>query len=73
MPPVGFETTILGSERPKIHALDRAATGIGQILHYLSKSFILQPINTTILHASTSTINCLQYFYNNYTTVNKDL
>jgi hypothetical protein len=29
MPPVGFETTIPVSERPKIHALDRAATGIG--------------------------------------------
>jgi hypothetical protein len=29
MPPVGFELTILVSERPKTHALDRAATGIG--------------------------------------------
>ena len=28
--------------------------------------------NTTILHASTSTINCLQYFYN-FTTFNKIL
>jgi hypothetical protein len=28
MPPVGFEHTILVSERPKTHALDRAATGI---------------------------------------------
>jgi hypothetical protein len=29
MPPVGFETTILVSERPQTHALDRTATGIG--------------------------------------------
>jgi hypothetical protein len=29
MPPVGFETTILVSERPQTHALDRAATAIG--------------------------------------------
>jgi hypothetical protein len=28
MPPVGFEPTIPASERPKTHALDRAATGI---------------------------------------------
>ena len=27
MPPVGFEPTILASERPKTHALDRKATG----------------------------------------------
>jgi hypothetical protein len=30
MPPVGFETTILVSERPQTHALDRTATGIGK-------------------------------------------
>jgi hypothetical protein len=29
MPPVGFEPTILVSERPKTHTLDRTATGIG--------------------------------------------
>jgi hypothetical protein len=29
MPPVGFESTILVSERPQTHALDRTATGIG--------------------------------------------
>jgi hypothetical protein len=29
MPPVWFEPTILVSERPKTHALDRTATGIG--------------------------------------------
>jgi hypothetical protein len=31
MPPVGFETTMLVSERPKTHALDRTATGIGKV------------------------------------------
>jgi hypothetical protein len=29
MPPLGFEPTISASERPKSHALDRVATGIG--------------------------------------------
>jgi len=29
MPPAGFEPTIPASERPHIHALDRAATAIG--------------------------------------------
>jgi hypothetical protein len=29
MPPAGFEPTVPASERPQIHALDRAATGIG--------------------------------------------
>jgi hypothetical protein len=29
MPPAGFEPAIPVSERPKTHALDRAATGIG--------------------------------------------
>jgi hypothetical protein len=29
MPPAVFETAITASERPKTHALDRAATGVG--------------------------------------------
>jgi hypothetical protein len=29
MPSVGFEPTILVSERPQTHALDRTVTGIG--------------------------------------------
>jgi len=29
LPPIGLEPTILASERPQTHALDRAATGIG--------------------------------------------
>jgi hypothetical protein len=31
MPPVGFEPTILVSERPQTHALDRTAIGIGNV------------------------------------------
>jgi hypothetical protein len=31
MAPMGFEPTILVSERPKTHDLDRTATGIGSI------------------------------------------
>jgi hypothetical protein len=30
MLPAGFEPTIPASERPQTHALDRAATGIGE-------------------------------------------
>jgi hypothetical protein len=33
MPPVGFEPIILVSERPQTHALDRTATGIGNIIY----------------------------------------
>jgi hypothetical protein len=29
MPPAGFEPAIPTGERPQVHALDRAATGIG--------------------------------------------
>ena len=32
--PGGIEPTIPASERPQTHALDRAATGIGQVLCY---------------------------------------
>jgi hypothetical protein len=31
MPPVGFEPTILASERQQTHSLDRTATGIGKL------------------------------------------
>jgi hypothetical protein len=39
MPPVGFEPTIPVSERPKTHALDRTATGIGPVFFYLRNLF----------------------------------
>jgi hypothetical protein len=32
MTPVGFEPEIPASERPQTHALERAATGIGQLI-----------------------------------------
>jgi hypothetical protein len=32
MPKAGFEAAIPASQRPQTHALDRAATRIGQIL-----------------------------------------
>jgi hypothetical protein len=35
MSPAGFEPTIPASQRPQIHALDRAATGIGPFAKYL--------------------------------------
>jgi hypothetical protein len=36
MPPVGFEPTIPVSERPKTHALERTATGIGHLMWYIT-------------------------------------
>jgi len=35
MPPIGFETTISAGERPQTYALDHAATGIGNKMHYI--------------------------------------
>ena len=37
MPPVGFEPTFSAGERPQTYALDRAATGIGDIMGYCEK------------------------------------
>ena len=31
MPPVGYEPTVSVGERPQTHALDRAATGTGDV------------------------------------------
>jgi hypothetical protein len=38
MPPPGFKPAIATRERPQTHALDGAATGIGEIRH-ISKQF----------------------------------
>jgi hypothetical protein len=40
MPPVGFEPTIPVSERPKTHALDRTASGIGSTNTYVTEIVI---------------------------------
>jgi hypothetical protein len=37
MPPVGFETTVLASERPQTYVLDLAATGTGKSTFLVSK------------------------------------
>jgi hypothetical protein len=37
MPSVGFEPAIPASERPKTHALDGAATGIGEFYDDINK------------------------------------
>jgi hypothetical protein len=44
MPPVGFEPTIPVSERPKTHALDRTATGIGDKWAYQMLNKMLQSV-----------------------------
>jgi hypothetical protein len=45
MPPVGFEPKIPASERPQTHALDRAATGIGDFKMTIRKC----AVNITII------------------------
>ena len=37
LPPAGFEPALPANERPKIHALDRATTGVGSIRIVLAK------------------------------------
>jgi hypothetical protein len=54
MPPVGFETTIPVSERPKTHALDRTATGIGPCLY--STMFNSAHENFTYLYPHTASM-----------------
>ena len=44
MPPVGLEPTISAGERPQTYALDRAATGTGDVEFKLAK--FLQLIGT---------------------------
>jgi hypothetical protein len=34
MPPAEFEPAIPANERPQTHALDQAATGMGNVLYY---------------------------------------
>ena len=40
MPPVEFEPTISADERPQTYALDRAATGTGNMRSYMDKNVI---------------------------------
>ena len=50
MTPAGFEPTIPASDRPQTHALDRAATGMGQLLIFKTSNFFLHVVlsdNTT--------------------------
>ena len=39
MPPAGFEPTVSARERPQTYALDRAATGTGEVGHYYKYLF----------------------------------
>jgi hypothetical protein len=48
MPPVGLEPTILVSERPKTHVLDRAAIGIALIIATNQKS--KENFRTTVIY-----------------------
>ena len=53
MSPVGFEPTILAGERPQAYALDRATTGTGEKIKYLSKCYQLQrDVKTSVVEFS---------------------
>jgi hypothetical protein len=39
MPPVGFQPTIPASEQPQTDALDRAATGTGDLRFYITNFY----------------------------------
>ena len=48
MPPVGIEPTIAARERSQTHALDRAATGVGEVNVLMHHYYVLcGPVNIT--------------------------
>ena len=47
MSPVGFEPTISAGERPQTYALDRAATGTGNVWSLVSKNVCKLTANLT--------------------------
>jgi hypothetical protein len=51
MPPAGFEPTIQASERRLTYALDRAPSGIGQLLSKMSQITASTCTQYRILHA----------------------
>jgi hypothetical protein len=50
MPPLGLEPTISAGERSKTYALDRAATGTGNLIYYTHKNitFLTTTINAKL-------------------------
>jgi hypothetical protein len=61
MPPVEFEPTIPVSERPKTHALDRTATGIGGVQYYLYIKAITKLLCTIYTHVETTFVSSERY------------
>jgi hypothetical protein len=66
MPPVVFEPTILVSERPKTHALDRTATGIGSQFIYFQFFFHHLGSDTNVLtvNISVSLVSLALFIFN---------
>ena len=55
MPPVGFEPTISGGERPQTYALDRAAPGTGVMSNYrrqIVRIFLTDPKSSSLYDES---------------------
>ena len=64
MPPVGFEPTISGGERPQTYALNRAATGTGIINSYKNVKLKLKKLVTLtygVIHKSLRDFRLLRY------------
>jgi hypothetical protein len=65
MPPVGFEPAIPASERPQTHALDRAATGIGNdLFNYANYSYykFVVVLLLSLFHYSSFVVSDVMYF-----------
>ena len=70
MPTAGFETSIPATERPRTHALDRAATEIGDITVFLSKMTIFVYVcvcvcvcSSTFCITETTDYNSVEFTY----------
>ena len=62
MPRVGFEPTISAGERPKTYALDRAATGTGNVANCNSKFqvFNVHFLKFNHFYWPTNALNCIK-------------
>jgi hypothetical protein len=68
MSPAGFEPAIPASERPQIHAWDRAASGIGEYSNYYTKNIVVAGLwswNLELVHKFLTVLLILQRLADN--------
>ena len=68
MPPVGFEPTISGGERPQTYALDRAVTGTGLqsmcfLIYYETSQNKVKELKPKTVFIRFTTSYCIIYYY----------